>query len=125
MPFDPLGMGYAPGRRGRNLRFVLRLLREADRLARSVEADLPPDYPLEADAELVAELEGEIAATTYASSTNSWRTARPEGGRVGSRRHAHTLAVSHLHQVTERCLPTRHERGGRVSAREQAGGHPA
>ena len=71
MPFDPLGVGYAPGRTGRDsLRFVVRLLREADRLARSVEADLPPDYPLEADAELVAELEGEIATTTYASSTN-------------------------------------------------------
>lgn len=48
LPFDRLSLGYAPAPDpAGNLRFVLRLSREADTLAHKMRSDLPPGYPLE------------------------------------------------------------------------------
>jgi Ferritin-like len=53
MPFDPLSMGYGPGRTpDDSLRFTTHLMTEAGRLAASIEADLPSDYPLDMNAYL-------------------------------------------------------------------------
>jgi hypothetical protein len=62
MPFDPLSMGYAPGRDVTgSLTFALHLAREADRLARSLGPDLPADYPLEQDEMMIVDLRRQIA----------------------------------------------------------------
>jgi Ferritin-like len=46
MPFDPLSVGYAPGRdRNESRRFVEHLLNEADQLEQGIHADLPADFP--------------------------------------------------------------------------------
>ncbi|MGB0128311.1 MAG: ferritin-like domain-containing protein [Rhodocyclaceae bacterium] len=46
MPFDPLGLGYAPGvTRESNLRLLSRLLDEADQMEKRITATLPADYP--------------------------------------------------------------------------------
>jgi hypothetical protein len=46
MPFDPLSVGYAPGRdRNESTRFVARLLSEADKLEQRMHAYLPADFP--------------------------------------------------------------------------------
>lgn len=46
MPFDPLGQGYQHGlRNGGSVRFVRRLLQEADRLEKQLAKALPGDFP--------------------------------------------------------------------------------
>jgi Ferritin-like len=46
MPFDPLGLGYAPGAtRETNARLLARLLAEADRVEKQLSAVLPGDFP--------------------------------------------------------------------------------
>jgi hypothetical protein len=46
MPFDPLGLGYAPGvTRESSLRLLSRLLDEADQTEKALAAVLPADYP--------------------------------------------------------------------------------
>lgn len=46
MPFDPLGLGYAPGAtRETNARLLTRLLSEADRVEKQLAAVLPSDFP--------------------------------------------------------------------------------
>jgi len=48
LPFDRLSLGYSPAPdHAGNLRFIHRLSREADTLARKMRANLPPGYPLE------------------------------------------------------------------------------
>ena len=67
MPFDPLGVGYAPGRnRNESLRFVTRLLGEADKLEKRVQAALPGDFPRETCRATVAAITtGGEAKLTY------------------------------------------------------------
>ncbi len=46
MPFDPLSMGYFPGRNSESaLRFITHMLDEADRLERELAGRLPGDFP--------------------------------------------------------------------------------
>lgn len=48
MPFDPLGLGYAPGvTRQSNTRLLSRLLDETDRFEKRLGAALPSDYPVD------------------------------------------------------------------------------
>jgi hypothetical protein len=48
LPFDRLSLGYSPAPDpAGNLQFIGRLSREADTLARKMQTELPPGYPLE------------------------------------------------------------------------------
>lgn len=48
MPFDPLSMGYAPGREGKHSLYVLsHMIMEAGQLERKLKNHLPEDYPFE------------------------------------------------------------------------------
>ena len=67
VPFDPLSVGYAPGReRNENARFIGRLLNEADKLEQRMHADLPGDFPREScRATLAAIKVGSASKLTY------------------------------------------------------------
>ena len=65
LPFDRLSLGYAPAPdHAGNLRFVLRLSREADTLAHKMRSDLPPGYPLELHQATSAILNTELNAVS-------------------------------------------------------------
>jgi rubrerythrin len=59
MPFDPLSMGYYPGRNGHtNLRFIERILAEAQRLELEIKDQLPEDFPGSVCSETRKKLDG-------------------------------------------------------------------
>ncbi len=54
IPFDPLSMGYAPGRTPQDsLRIVRHLVGEADHLVHLLAGNLPTDYPLDLHREIL------------------------------------------------------------------------
>jgi hypothetical protein len=63
MPFDPLSLGYAPGRTPReSLQFTAIMVREAAQIARKLERHLPGDFPIGQHAETIAMLDGDVVA---------------------------------------------------------------
>jgi hypothetical protein len=63
MPFDPLSLGYAPGRTPReSLRFIATMVREAAQIAQKLERHLPADFPIGQHAETIAMLEADVVA---------------------------------------------------------------
>jgi hypothetical protein len=63
MPFDPLSMGYAPGRTPHeSLQFTATLVRESAQIARNLEQHLPSDFPTGQHADTIAALETDMVA---------------------------------------------------------------
>jgi hypothetical protein len=61
LPFDALSMGYAPGTDASRSRVaILRLVREAQAVARSLGPNLPDDFPWETYEDTIAAIEGDI-----------------------------------------------------------------
>ncbi|MGF7206385.1 hypothetical protein GGE65_000946 [Skermanella aerolata] len=63
MPFDPLSLGYAPGRTpAERVRFTALLVREAAQVAHALDKHLPGDFPAGQHAETIAALETDLLA---------------------------------------------------------------
>ncbi len=63
MPFDPLSLGYAPGRTpAESVQLTALLVREAAQIARALEKHLPGDFPAGQHAETIAALETDLVA---------------------------------------------------------------
>ncbi len=63
IPFDPLSLGYAPGRTPReSVQFTATLVREAAQVARVLERHLPSDFPIDQHADTIAALETDLVA---------------------------------------------------------------
>lgn len=61
MPFDPLSMGYAPGRnRTHGLRLIMHIVREAEELEKKIAALLPGDFPSSTGQETLKAVQAEL-----------------------------------------------------------------
>jgi rubrerythrin len=70
VPFDPLSMGYSPGRTPQDtLRIVRQMIGEADHLAHLLSINLPTDYPLDVHSETLATLNSQIHASAGGEAT--------------------------------------------------------
>ncbi|WP_158046781.1 ferritin-like domain-containing protein [Skermanella pratensis] len=66
LPFDALSMGYAPGTDGAMSRLaILRLVREAQAVARSLGPELPGDFPRDVHADTIAAIEGDVVLAGF------------------------------------------------------------
>ncbi|QQP90707.1 hypothetical protein IGS68_05580 [Skermanella sp. TT6] len=66
LPFDALSMGYAPGTDGALSRLaILRLVREAQDVARSLGPDLPGDFPWDVHADTIAAIQGDVVLAGF------------------------------------------------------------
>lgn len=71
MPFDPLSLGYAPGRSPReSVQFTATLVREAAQIARALERHLPGDFPIDQHADTIAALETDVVALLPGGNTH-------------------------------------------------------